>query len=109
VRELHAEWAKAFGRTGAKLRIGWGGDDPKILADCIDAHGLEDCKLVARCAPSDGMVSGRDDEKKKPHESIRYIFGNEETFSRILRDARKRETPATLTPAEKIRRMGELK
>jgi hypothetical protein len=105
VKELHGDWAASFGRTGAKLRVGWGSDDAKILADCIDAHGLPDCKLVAKHAPSDGMVSGRLDEKKQPHESIRYIFGTEETFSRVLRDAKKQEGKPGLTPAEKIRRM----
>lgn len=109
VQELHADWRESFGRTGAKLRVGWGSDDAKILADCIDAHGLDDCKLVAKHAPSDGMVSGRTDEHKQPHESIRYIFGTEETFSRILRDAKKSERKPGLSAIEKIEAAGELR
>jgi hypothetical protein len=70
------------------------GDDAYALAEAIDAHGLPDCLLVAREAPKDGMVNGQLDDKSVKHESIRYIFGNEETFSRILAAAKKRtETP----------------
>lgn len=109
VQELHADWRESFGRTGAKLRVGWGSDDAKILADCIDAHGLADCKLVAKHAPNDGMVSGRVDEHKQTHESIKYIFGTEETFSRILRDAKKAERKSGLSAIEKIEAAGELR
>jgi hypothetical protein len=108
VRELHADWCAAFGRDGARLRAGWGGADAQILADCIDAHGLADCKLVAKHAPNDGMVSGRDDERRVKHERIAYIFGNEDAFSRILRDAKKNSATGAISPAEKIRRMGEM-
>jgi hypothetical protein len=109
VRELHADWSAAFGRSGAKLRVGWGSDDAKILADCIDAHGLTDCKLVAKHAPNDGMVSGREDESKQKHESIRYIFGKEDAFSRILRDAKKAERKSGRSAIEKIEAAGDLR
>lgn len=93
VLELHSAWRTAFGRSGATLRHATG-DDAYALAEAIDAHGLPDCLFVACEAPKDGMVNGQLDEKSMKHESIRYIFGNEETFSRILAAAKKRtETP----------------
>lgn len=90
VIELHAEWSRQFNRK-TPLVVGWNTADADILAAVIDSCGMADCLLVARHAKHDGMVSGRTDEQKAPHESIKYIFGNSETFSRILRDARKRE------------------
>lgn len=91
VIELHADWRKHFGRDGHRLVVNGDTSDAETLAGCIDANGLPDCKLVGRYAKFDGMVSGRDDNKVK-HESIRYIFGNNDAFSRILRDAKKRES-----------------
>lgn len=91
VLELHAEWRKQFGRGNAPLVVGSNYDDANLLADRIDASGLADCLTVAKHARLDGMVSGRDDDKKVPHESLRYIFGNNDAFTRILRDGRKRE------------------
>lgn len=110
VRELHSVWAETFKRDGSTLGLGWANGDAEILAARIDASGLADCLLVCRFAPNDGKVSGRTDEHKDPHESIRYIFGNDETFSRILRDAkREAEKKSGISPTEKIRRASELR
>jgi hypothetical protein len=93
VRKLHDAWRSAMGRTGATLRHATG-DDAYALAEAIDSHSLPDCLLVATEAPRDGMVNGQLDKAKAKHESIRYIFGNEETFSRILASAKsKTQTP----------------
>lgn len=94
VLELHAEWRKQFGRGNAPLVVGSNHENAELLADAIDAYGIADCLLVARNAKHDGMVSGRTDEQGNKHESIRYIFGNNETFSRILRDGKARELAA---------------
>jgi hypothetical protein len=64
--------------------------EARIMAEAIDAHGLDKCLLVLAEAPNDGMVSGRDDEKKAKHESVSYIFGNSSAFDRMLRAAAKR-------------------
>jgi hypothetical protein len=114
VQELHSAWRTAFGRTGATLRHATG-DDAYALAEAIDAHGLPDCLLVAVEAPKDGWVNGQLDDKKAKHESIRYIFGNEETFSRILAAAndraakrqRQKETQDKLAAAEAAERRRE--
>jgi hypothetical protein len=90
VIELHAEWARQFSRN-TPLQVGWNSENADILADRIDACGVTDCLVVARNAKFDDMVAGRADEKQAKHESIKYIFGNDEAFSRILRDGRKRE------------------
>jgi hypothetical protein len=107
VLELHAEWRKQFGRGDVALVVGSNHDDANALADAIDAHTLANCLFVARHAKFDGMVSGRVDEQKNPHESIRYIFGTPETFSRILRDGTKRERDASGQSA--LARMRDLK
>ncbi len=107
VLELHAEWRKQFGRGNVALVVGSNHDDANALADAIDAHTLANCLFVARHAKFDGMVSGRVDEQKNPHESIRYIFGTPETFSRILRDGTKRERDASGQSA--LARMRDLK
>jgi hypothetical protein len=91
VLDVHGVWRFEFGRGEAPLVVGSNYDDATTIADRIDASGLADSLLVARYAKFDGMVCGRDDERKTPHESIRYIFGNNDAFTRILRDAKKRE------------------
>jgi hypothetical protein len=83
VISLHKAWSVAVARPGAVLRAA-DGDDAYMLAGAIEAHGMNDCLLVAKYATKDGMVNGTKDDKGSKHESIRYIFGNEETFSRIL-------------------------
>lgn len=83
-------------------------DDAVCLAEALDLHGEPTCLLVVRNAPHDGMVSGRDDEQKAKHESIKYIFGNENTFARIQRDGAKRESgQANGGTSAMLRRMKE--
>ena len=104
--------------SGAQLAVGKGiqqsqeaSKDPvdveaDHVAAAIEANGLEKCLLVARHAKHDGMVSGRDDERKLKHESLGYIFGNNAAFVRILRDAETRERSVSDgSPVDKIARM----
>lgn len=86
VVELHDAWKDACGFPNHRFR---GAYDPDagILADAIQAYGLADCLLVASHATSDGMVSGKADERGRKHDTIRYIFGNADAFNRILRAA----------------------
>jgi hypothetical protein len=91
VLALFEDWKLEFGFVEAKLCVGIFNADAETLAEAIDAYGLEACRLVLRHAKSDGMVSGRADETKQTHESIGYIFGNQNAFLRILRDAKARE------------------
>lgn len=96
VQELHRAWLKAFGRgVNTPLVVGYNTDDAQTLADRIDASGLSDCLVMVRYAPEDDKVAGRTDSKGEKHESIRYLFGNNETFSRLLRDAHKRAASRT--------------
>ena len=87
VQRLHDAWRRAIGRHGAVLRPD-DRTDATALAGAIDAHGLDDCLLVASSASSDPWVSGRADDHKTRHDSVAYIFGKEETFSRILTAAK---------------------
>jgi hypothetical protein len=98
-------WKLAFNRSGATFR-GPFDEDAHRIAGAIDAHSLADCLLVAKHAPDDDKVSGRNDERGEKHESIRYIFANEDAFSRILRLAQKRESDRSgETPSERINRL----
>ena len=90
VQELHQAWKRAFGFDGHRFR-GPHDFDAQILAEAIDANGLDDCLLVAKWAKDDDMVSGRTDERKAKHESIRYIFGNTQALARILKLAKQRD------------------
>jgi hypothetical protein len=109
VLELFELWKQTFGFAEAVLGLGTYNLDAETLAAAIDALDLEACKLVLRHAPNDGMVSGRDDEHDAKHETIAYIFGKQTTLNRILRDARKAERGAVVSPSEKIRLAGELR
>lgn len=86
VRDLFAAWAQTFGYTGAKLRKPYD-ERARVLAGAIDTYGTDTCVLVLANAPADRMVSGKDDEKGRAHDSIDYIFGNENAFQRILKAA----------------------
>ncbi len=83
-------YKSSFGLSGRAFR-GPHDDDAYEMAKAIDTHCEADALLVAKHAPHDDWVSGRADDSKAKHESIKYIFGNENTFSRILRDGKKRE------------------
>lgn len=97
VKQLHSAWKGALG-IATVLRGGCS-QDAFHLADAIDAHGMANCLMVAKYAPLDGMVNGTADKNKQRHPTIAYIFGNENTFSRILTDAQKKE-PAPGAPSQ---------
>jgi hypothetical protein len=63
--------------------------DAETLAEALDAHGESDCNVVCDHANNDRMVNGTGDERGLKHDSIKYIFGNPQTFARILREAQK--------------------
>lgn len=97
VKQLHSAWKCALG-IATVLRGGCS-QDAFHLADAIDVHGMANCLLVAKYAPLDGMVNGTADKNKQRHPTIAYIFGNENTFSRILTDAQRKE-PAPGAPSQ---------
>jgi hypothetical protein len=86
VLELFAAWAAVFGGSGAKLRKPVD-ERTQVLAEAIDTHGLDTCKLVLANAPNDAMVTGKADDKGVKHDTVGYIFGNVNAFERILRAA----------------------
>lgn len=89
VQRLHEAWKRHCDFPRHKLRSVYGGD-AALLAEAIDEYGMANCLLVAKYAPDDGMVNGKHDDGKR-HDSIRYIFGNNDAFNRILRAAHERE------------------
>lgn len=95
VLALFERHKKLFGQPEAKLDVGAWSSDADCLAEAIDAYGSEACNLVCDEAPNDGMVSGRDDERRQKHTSIRYIFGNQTAFMRILGAARRNKKPGS--------------
>lgn len=104
VLRIHAAFQKRFGFTGHKFR-GYGDLDAAAVAEALDLHGEPVCLRVLEFAPSDGMVSGRDDEKRVKHDSLRYIFGNAQAFARILRAADEAEPADRESTVSKIQRM----
>ncbi len=99
VVELHERWKRATGLRGHKLR-GPADLEATILAEAIDAHGQADCWLVADTCMRDRMVNGEIDDHGEKHLSIRYIFGNEQTFARILEAAHRASTRAPAGDAD---------
>jgi len=105
VLRVHAAWKQQFGLNHHRFR-GYADPEALIVATAIDVHSEAECMLVLAYAPSDAMVSGRDDPRKSKHESLGYIFGNEQTFARILRAAQDAErSKASEGPAERIARL----
>jgi hypothetical protein len=104
VISLFDDWKALHGQPEAKLCVGIWNADADTLAEAIDAYTLEVCELVLRWSPNDGMVSGRDDERKLEHKSIGYIFGNQNAFMRILAAARKAEPTNHVSVREKMER-----
>lgn len=87
VQRVHTEWLRVFRMPpNTPLVVGWNTEDAERIAAAIDAHGEPDCVAMLRHAPSDGMVSGREDERGAKHESIRYLFGA--NLPRLIRDAK---------------------
>lgn len=104
VLRIHAAFQRRFGLTGHSFR-GTGDLDAAAVAEAIDLHGEPVCMRVLEFAPKDGMVSGRDDEKRVKHESLRYIFGNPQAFARILRAADEAEPAERESTVSKIARL----
>lgn len=96
VAELHEAWKRAVGKTGHKLRGGTTDLDAETLAEAIDLHGMPECMAVLTVAMADGKVNGTTDEHKEKHDSIRYIFGNEQTFARLLQAAQTARKPRVM-------------
>lgn len=93
VARLHEAYKRRFGLTGHKLR---NAADPNAvdLATAIDQAGLDTCLAVLEVAPEDPMVSGKGDERGQKHEKISYLFGNPDTFARLLRAVEQRKKRA---------------
>lgn len=107
VKRVHSAWQTLFGLTGHTFQ-GWGDRDADALAAALDKHGEETCMLVLKRSPMDGMVSGRDDEKKFKHTSLAYIFGNANAFARILRDAKANDQSNQESTTERFARLKKL-
>lgn len=104
VLRVHARWQTIFGLNGHRFR-GYGDLDAQAVAEAIDSSSLETCLRVLEFAPKDGMVSGRDDERRVKHDSLRYIFGNAQAFARILRAADEEQSTNRESTVSKIARM----
>jgi hypothetical protein len=91
VNELFDDWKALHGQPEARLCVGMWDGDADTLAEALDVYGPAKCKTVLAWSPNDGMVSGRDDEKRVKHNSIGYIFGNKNAFLRMLGAARAAE------------------
>lgn len=107
VRELFEAWKRTFGYHGARLDVGSASVDADMLAERIDAHGMAECLRVLAYAPNDGMVSGRDDERRQKHDTVRYIFGNHTAFQRLQRDASKHRPDGAPSVADAMARLRE--
>jgi hypothetical protein len=94
IARVHEAWRHSTGLLGHKLR-GSSDLDALTLREAIDAHGEADCLLVAGTCMSDRKVNGEADERGEQHTSIKYVFGNEHAFARILKAAQE----ATQKPA----------
>lgn len=94
VRKVHESWKSAVGKPNHRFR-GPSDFDAVSIASAIDTYGLESCLAVSAHAPTDGMVNGRLDDKRIKHDSIRYIFDNNEAFNRILKSAQEASGNAT--------------
>jgi len=101
VVSLHERWKRATGLDAHELRGDFGfGDDYDTLAAKIDSFGAADCGLVADECMRDRKVNGEQDERGEQHTSIRYIFGNEHAFARILRDAKARKRKVSMSETD---------
>jgi hypothetical protein len=84
VRELHEAYRRTFALAHHELE-GVTDLNYEHMARAIDAKGLPRCLALLAVAKQDGMVNGTADEKRVPHEKIAYLFGNPDTFARLLR------------------------
>lgn len=95
VVELHAAYKRTFG-LGSHRLAGPTDFNATILAEAIDAHGLEKCVAALGVAKADSWVNGAADKGER-HEKISYVFGNADTLARLLRAAaEKRKNPGIM-------------
>lgn len=89
VLDVHAVWKVSVGKPQHRFRVSGAAYDidAQTIAEAIDTYGLEACLAVAKHATHDGMVNGKLDDKRTKHDSIRYIFGNNDAFNRILKSS----------------------
>jgi hypothetical protein len=85
-----------------KFRGLWDEDAVRI-ADAIDAYDEATCLGVVGVAPLDSMVNGTGDERGQKHDSVLYVFGNQNTFNRLLRAAEKAAADRPMSVAEATR------
>lgn len=97
VNRVHEEFKKSVGMPN-KVFVNSLDPDPATIVDAIDAYGEEKCTLVARYCGRDRMVTGEADDAGMPHKSVRYVFGNQTAFNRILGYALEHDKPAPARP-----------
>lgn len=78
-------WRLAHGSVSSKFRQPF---DPRadILFEAVQTHGVETCLRAIEASKTDGMVTGKTDERGQDHRRIEYLFGPS-TFDRLLRAA----------------------
>jgi hypothetical protein len=86
-----------------KFRSDWD-DDAKRIAERIDAYDEATCLAVVDAAPLDGMVSGRTDEFSQKHDTVAYVFENQNTFNRLLRAAEKSKAAPAPSASDAMRK-----
>jgi hypothetical protein len=104
VKRVRDAWRIRFGIPSHRFRDPVD-QDAEAVATAIDSYGEPACLLVLEFCQDDGMVSGREDERRMKHESMGYIFGNNNAFTRMLRHAEKRKGQAAESPEQKINRL----
>jgi len=88
VIQVFETFCAAVGQPNRRMRRpGFECLDANHIAEALATYGLEQCLLVANHAPNDGRVNGTTDERREKHDTVRYVFGNPDTFARILHAA----------------------
>lgn len=95
VSDLHEAWKRTTGLSAHRLK-GPTDLDAVTLSDAIELHGLALCKQALSVAMADSMVNGTGDERGTPHKSIAYIFGNSQTFARLVQASEKANRPRAM-------------
>lgn len=102
VKSLFEAWKDAHAARGSTFRnpVDVRAD---ILFESIKSHGLQACLDVLEASKTDGMVTGKTDERGAEHRSVEYIF-KPTTFDRLLRAAEKMRAERPLSASETVRR-----
>jgi hypothetical protein len=108
VNQVHERFKATIGKPSLKFREPYD-SAAKAIALAIDTDGLENCLIVAGYCMHDGMVNGKSDDRKLRHDSAEYVFGNKNTFHRILAAAlaagRGAEAPKRRSASDVVREM----